>query len=86
MLRNENQHGHEGRAAFVAGKKLGNAVWRNRAKRRMRSAARDTNMPKEGYDMVFIAKWSTNTISYSSLTAGIAKASTQLKEKTEITA
>ena len=40
VLENEKQHGKPGRVAFVAGKKLGNAVWRNMANRRMRAAYR----------------------------------------------
>lgn len=34
---NYERHGHSGRVAFIAGKKLGNAVWRNLAKRRLPS-------------------------------------------------
>ena len=53
---NEKQHDHSGRVAFIAGKKNGNAVWRNSAKRRMRAIAHDLGGPWQGYDVVFIAK------------------------------
>ncbi len=45
------------RAAFVAGKKLGDAVTRNRAKRRLREAVRPY-FPQiaAGYDLVVIAR------------------------------
>jgi ribonuclease P protein component len=45
------------RAAFVAGKKIGNAVTRNRAKRRLREAVRPhmTNIVP-GHDFVVIAR------------------------------
>ncbi|MEG0070766.1 MAG: ribonuclease P protein component [Raoultibacter sp.] len=59
------QHDRTGRVAFVAGKKNGNAVWRNRAKRRMRALCRDLNGPWEGYDVIFIAKKRTTQASYS---------------------
>ena len=49
-------HGPTGRVAFIAGKKLGGAVWRNKAKRRMREIAREAGAPWDGYDVVFIAK------------------------------
>ena len=54
--RNEDQHDPRGRVAFIAGKKNGNAVWRNSAKRRMRAIAQDLQAPWAGYDVVFIAK------------------------------
>ena len=56
VLRKEEQHGHKGRVAFIAGKKLGNAVWRNRAKRRMRSIYRDLNVSLDDFDTLFVAR------------------------------
>ena len=56
VLRNQNQHDHTGRVAFIAGKRLGNAVWRNRAKRRMRAVCTELGGPFPGYDVVFLAK------------------------------
>jgi len=56
VLSTEGQHDHDGRVAFIAGKKLGNAVWRNRAKRRMREACREVGGPFPGYDVVFVAR------------------------------
>ena len=45
-----------GRVAFVAGKRLGNAVQRNRAKRLLRAAFREAGGPWDGHDLVLIAK------------------------------
>ena len=45
-----------GRVAFVAGKKNGNAVWRNGAKRRMREICRQLHLYEKGVDIVFLAK------------------------------
>lgn len=59
------QHDLQGRVAFVAGKKLGNAVWRNSAKRRMRALCRDLGGPWVGYDVIFLAKSSLTAASYS---------------------
>lgn len=56
VLRIEGQHDRDGRVAFIAGKKLGNAVWRNRAKRRMREACRTVGGPFSGYDVAFVAR------------------------------
>ena len=64
VLRNEKQHGHAGRAAFVAGKKLGNAVWRNKAKRRMRAVCREIDGVIEGYDIVYVARKTINSAAY----------------------
>ena len=59
------QHDQKGRVAFIAGKKNGNAVWRNKAKRRLRAICRDCGGPWEGFDVVFIAKPSTTNAAYS---------------------
>jgi ribonuclease P protein component len=51
--------GHTGRVAFIAGKKLGNAVIRNRSKRVLREAARRCGGPWAGYDILLIARPAT---------------------------
>lgn len=56
-------------AGFTATKKIGNAVVRNRAKRRLREAAR-TLLPlhgEVGTDYVFIARMDTATIGWQRL-------------------
>lgn len=52
--------GGPGRVAFVAPKRLGNAVFRNRCKRVLREAARETGFPKEGFDVIFFATKETH--------------------------
>jgi ribonuclease P protein component len=57
------------RAGFTATKKIGNAVQRNRAKRRLREAAR-LLLPlhgRVGSDYVFIARGATGTRAWSAL-------------------
>ena len=66
----KEQHGEPGRVAFVAGKKLGNAVWRNRAKRRMRAACRELGGPWDGHDIVFIAGRRTNEVPFAKMVRG----------------
>ena len=56
-------------AGFTATKKIGNAVVRNRAKRRLREAARGL-LPqhgKQGWDYVFIARMETADIGWARL-------------------
>lgn len=51
------------RLAFLASKKVGNSVLRNRARRLMKESFRDISERKrikEGYDMIFIARNSIN--------------------------
>lgn len=50
------KHDLQGRVAFIAGKKLGGAVWRNAAKRRMRAICHDAGGPWDGYEVIFLAK------------------------------
>lgn len=54
--RERDKRGAYGRLAFVAGKRLGSAPQRNRAKRLMREAARKAQAPWEAFDVVFVAR------------------------------
>ena len=44
--------GDPGRVAFVAAKRLGCAVVRNRSKRVLREAARACGLPRPGYELI----------------------------------
>lgn len=57
------------RVGFTVTKKVGNAVIRNRAKRRLRAAARDVlpTAGKNGFDYVLIGRKGTITRPYSAL-------------------
>ena len=59
------EHDPSGRVAFIAGKKNGGAVWRNKAKRRMRAIALEMGAPWADIDVVFIAKPATTAQKYS---------------------
>jgi ribonuclease P protein component len=48
--------GHEGRVAFVAGKRLGGAVCRNRLRRVLRQAVRRAEGPWSGWDVLVVAR------------------------------
>lgn len=52
--------GGRARVAFVAPKRLGNAVFRNRSKRILREAAREAGMPWGGYDVILFATRQTH--------------------------
>lgn len=70
------------RAGFTATKKIGNAVIRNRAKRRLREIAR-TLLPQlgqKGMDYVFIARDSTVSRPYEALLDDGRKALLSLRE------
>jgi ribonuclease P protein component len=49
----------EGRVAFVAGKKIGGAVVRNRAKRVLRAGSRLAGGPWPGRDILLVARKTT---------------------------
>lgn len=48
-----------GRVAVVAGKRVGNAVVRNRAKRVLRAAAKEAGAPWKGIDAILVARPTT---------------------------
>lgn len=52
-----------GRVVFVAGKKIGNAVFRNRSRRVLRAAVRRTGLDWAGWDVALIARPQTATAS-----------------------
>lgn len=77
ILQCESIEEGNGRCAFIAGKKLGNAPMRNRCKRVMRQVARELGCPWQGYDVAFIARRKVATEQHEKL---VRKAQTQLTE------
>ena len=57
VLQVDDRHG---RLAFVAPKRLGNAVFRNRCKRVLREAARACGLPKDCADIILFATRATH--------------------------
>ncbi|MBE6479228.1 MAG: ribonuclease P protein component [Atopobiaceae bacterium] len=55
-----DDEGGPGKVAFVAAKRLGNAVFRNRCKRVMREAARRCGMPRTGTRTIMFATTATH--------------------------
>ena len=55
IKKHDEQRDHSGRVAFIAGKKLGNAVVRNHDKRLLRAAAFSCGLPLDGYDVLIMA-------------------------------
>lgn len=68
------RHGCPGRVAFIAGKKQGNAVWRNSAKRRMRAVCKDSKVHWAEYDVIFLAKQNILKVPYSKVLEATASA------------
>lgn len=74
----ESRDPTQGRVIFVAGKKLGGAVLRNRCKRVLREACRRAGGPWAGYDIALIARSCTASVTPGDLDKDIASALSQL--------
>jgi ribonuclease P protein component len=66
------QRGQSGRVVFVAGKKLGGAVMRNRCRRVLREMVRRAGGPWPGYDIAVVARPGTATASSAALDAALS--------------
>ena len=64
--------GDSGRVAFVAAKRLGCAVVRNRSKRVLREAARACDLPYAGRDIILFATPKTRTSSPAEMQRALA--------------
>lgn len=71
--------GAPGRVMFVAGKRLGNAVLRNRSKRVMRAAMLRAGGPKAGWDLALIARARTASAAPDELDRALHAALTALE-------
>jgi ribonuclease P protein component len=71
------------RVGLTASKKIGNAVCRNRARRRLRALARQHLAPlaRPGVDYVLIARHDTATCKWEDLVTGLKKAIGYLHHK-----
>ena len=65
--------GTPGRVAFVAAKRLGNAVFRNRCKRVLREAARICELPREGFDVILFSTNETHDSNPQEIAASLRK-------------
>ena len=66
-----SNEGDPGRVAFVAAKRLGCAVVRNRSKRVLREAARACNLPHDGSDIILFATPKTRVSSPDDMRAAL---------------
>ena len=74
IARTPAQHDQSGRVAFIAGKRLGGAVWRNRCRRVMRETVRRAPGPWPGHDIALIARAGVATASPAELDVALASA------------
>ena len=68
------------RVGFSISKKFGKAVYRNKARRRLKEILRASSCKKQGYDMIFIVRPGAKEADYATL----EKSVTHLFQKTEM--
>ena len=68
-----DRRGLDGRVAYIAGKRLGPAPLRNRAKRRLRAAVMAVGVVHWGYDLVFVASKATVFADFQAIVNDIRK-------------
>ena len=73
VYQGDTQHGPSGRVAFIAGKKKGNAVWRNSAILRMIAVCDDLGGPWQNLTILFIANRKTTQAEYTKLLSACRK-------------
>lgn len=61
------------RVAFVAPKRVGNAVCRNRCKRVLRAAAREVGLPLQGFDVILFSTNATRGASSTDVARALGK-------------
>lgn len=66
------------RLAFVAAKRIGNAVCRNRCKRVLRAAAAQAGFPPRGYEVILFATNATREASSVEVAAALRKLSKRI--------
>ena len=76
LIQSVTRDSDDWRIGLTATKKIGNAVTRNRARRRMRALARDHLSPLaiNGIDYVLIARHDTATANWQDMANGLQKA------------
>ena len=67
------RRGPEGRVVFVAGKKIGGAVMRNRCKRVLRDAVRRGHGPWDGWDVALVSRAKVATASPAAIDAALCE-------------
>ena len=72
-IRVAQREGSPGRVAFVAAKRLGNAVFRNRCKRVLREAARLCSLPVDGCDVILFSTAQTHDSSPELVAASLRR-------------